>query len=294
MERAASDEAAASLVVSTHIFRGPEEIPEYLEESQMQTLSGESRAFVIWNPKEIPDLPSGERDVLIVLTSSKKKFSDARAKRVYNFQKFKTYDDNNEVESWILQEGERHNIDLRRVVRALFVNSGNSLRKISSEIKKLSVLTPPGAETTPESARSVMVFSAELTPRNVIDSICDGNAARALAYYDKLQENGDETGWIIAYLQRHVLQQLRLEAAVRMHVSESRGAELIGVHPFIYKKMTQSRIGLWSDESLIVSIGTLTDLDIAHKRGDTLVEFGLELEIIRLCEEIKNDQRCRH
>jgi hypothetical protein len=28
-------------------------------------------------------------------------------------------------------------------------------------------------------------------------------------------------------------------------------------------------------------------LDIAHKRGDTLVEFGLELEIIRLCEEAK-------
>ena len=294
MEQAAFDEAAASLAEFIQTYRNPEDLDSYLEESQMFTLSGEARAFIVWNPKEVPLFPIGERDVLIIVTNFKKKLEDVRAKRVHNFSKFKTYDDKNEVISWILREGERRNIDLNKVASMLFVNTGNSLRKIFSEINKLSVMTPSGGMVTPEIARSVICFSAELTPKNIIDAICNGQTAHAIAYYDKLQEGGDETGWIIAYMHRHVLQQLRLEHLNRSEISESRGAEILNVHPFLYKKMRESRLGIWSDASLLSSVKTLADLDIAHKQGSVAARFGLELEIIRLGEESKNVKRNRH
>lgn len=291
MERAALDEAKASLVDSIHKFRLPDELSEYLEESQMNTISGSARGFILFDPKEIPLFPVGARDVLIIVTSTKKKLEDSRAKRSHNFPKLKTYDDKNEVINWILREGELHNIDLTRVASALFVNCGNGLRKIASEIKKMAVLVPPGSIVTPEDARSVMCFSADLSPRNVIDAICYGQTVRALAYYDRLQECGDETGWIIAYMHRHVLQQIRLESLHQSKSSDSRGAELLGIHPFLYRKMRESRLGLWSHSSLIISVGTLADLDIAQKQGDMNARLGLELEIIRLSEEAKNVKR---
>jgi DNA polymerase III delta subunit len=294
MEQAASDEAAASLAESIQIYKDPENLSSYLEESQIIPISGEARAFIIWNPGEVPLLPVGEQDVLIIVTNFKKKLEDARAKRVHNFSKFKAYDDKNDVINWILREGERRNRDLNQIASMLFVNSGKSLRKIFSEINKLSVMTPPGGVVTPEIARSVICFSAELTPRNIIDSICNGQTSRAIAYYDKLQEGGDETGWIIAYVHRHVLQQLRLEHLNKSDL-ESRGAEILDIHPFLYKKMRESRIGIWSNASLLSSVATLAELDIAHKKGNILARFGLELEIIRLSEEAKrNVKRNRH
>jgi DNA polymerase III delta subunit len=288
MERAALDEAHAVFVDSIFKFRDGEELTAYLEESQMIPLDGSARAFILWKIKEVPLLPAGEKDLLIIITSGKKKLEDSRAKRSHNFPKLKSFDDNNEVLSFILKEGENRNIDLRRIAGALFVNNGNDLRKIVSEIRKLSILTLPGEVVTPEVARSLMCFSADLTPKSIVDAVCDGHTVKALVFYDRLQEIGEETGWIIAYLHRHVVQQLRMGHLLHSGASDSRCAELLGIHPFIFKKMRENRSGLWSHESLSSSINTLANLDIMHKRGNNFARFGLELEIARLSEESKN------
>jgi DNA polymerase III delta subunit len=193
-----------------------------------------------------------------------------------------------------MDEGTSFNIDLSRVASALFVNNGRSLRKISSEIRKLAILTSPGSEVAPEIAKSVMCFSAALSPRDVVDAVCDGDTLRAMVYHDKLQERTDETGWIIAYLQRHVLRQLRLEQLITQKLSHNDIAKKLGIHPFFFKKVILPRMGLWSHPSLMSSISVLCDLDIAHKQGKQHSHFGLELEIIRLSEEAKKNvqQRC--
>ena len=285
-ERAARDEASSSLITHVSEYTLPDELSDYLEEAQMRPLDGQPRAFILWDATEVPELPDGDDDILVVV--AKKVIADKRARHVQNFQKLKTYDDNNEVLKWILKEGDSLNIDLSRVAGALFVNCGGGLRKISSEIRKLAVITPPGGVVSPDQARQVMCFSADLSPKTIIDAICEGQTVRALAFHDKLQESGDETGWILAYMQRHVLQQIRLEALVAAKVPDA--AERLGVHPFLFRKMN-FRLGLWSHSSLMSSISTLCDLDIAQKRGDTLARYGLEAEIIRLCEEARNGKR---
>lgn len=282
-ERAALEEARSLLLPSLSIFRFPDGLSSYLEDSAMLPLDGAARGFVVFNAKTIPLLPEGKDDVLIVCSTDGTKLDDPRAIRTKIYPKLKTFDDNNEVIKWILKEGQSFNIDLIRVASGLFVNCGNGLRKLSSEITKIAVLTPPGGVASPEDVRSVLCFSAELTPKHVIDAVCEGNIARAIAFYDKLQEGGDETGWIIAYMQRHVLQMLQL--AELKGTPPGDAAARMNVHPFVYKKMVSSRSGLWSIESLLAGFATLCDLDIAHKSGDLCADMSLELEIIRLAEE---------
>ncbi len=284
------EEADTSLCPQKFRFRMPSDKDAYVTESQNTPMSGESRAFVILDAKEVPPLPCGTDDVLIVVSDSKK-LEDPRASRVLNFPKLKSFDDNNDVVKWIVKEGKAFNVGLEKIAPALFLNCGTGLRKLSSEIAKLAVLTRPGNAVAPDDARSVICFCAELTPKYVIDAICDGHTARALAFLDKLQDQGDETGWVLAYMQRHVWQQLQMEAQVASGSLPSDSAATLGVHPFIYKKMLERRQGLWARPSLEKSYLTLCDLDIAHKRGNPCAKHGLEVEVIRLSEEAKNVKR---
>lgn len=288
-ETEARREALSSLASETFEYNIPDDLESYIHDSQTQFMSGKSRVFILWGVKDIPVLPGSELDTIIcVAPPGKRILQDKRAKRSFVFPKLKSFQDNNDVVKWIIREGDFFNINLNRIAGALFVNSGTCLRKLHSEIEKLAAATSPGTVVSPEEARSLIIFSAEISPREVIDAVCDGHTVRALAYYDKLQDRAEETGWIIAYMQRHVLQQLKLEEALERKLSDDRAAELLGVHPFVFKKFISTRCGLWSRKSLMVSFHTLCDLDVAHKRGDESARFGLESEIIRMSEEVKN------
>jgi len=292
VERAAREEAKSSLASEIFEYTIPDGLESYVRDSQSSYISDGSRTFILWNAKDIPNLPESDKDTLICVSPpGKRVLQDKRSKRSLTFPKLKSYSDNNDVIKWIIKEGDCFNISLTRVAGALFVNSGTCLRKLHREIEKLAAAVPPSTTVTPEEARSLIVFSAEITPREILDAICDGNTIKALAYYDKLQERAEETGWIIAYMQRHVLQQLKLEEVLGRKLSESDGAALLGVHPFIFKKLSISRHGLWSKRSLMSSLNILCDLDISHKRGDDSARFGIESEIIRLSEEARNVKR---
>lgn len=283
-ERAALEEASASL--SPCVFRYNDEngFRLYIERSQLSSLSMQSSVFILSGVSEIPILPCGECDLIICISLPKAKIHDSRARKEYNFPKLKTWDDNNEVIRWILREGESNNIDLSRVANALFVSTGGSLRKISSEIQKLVVLTTQGIVSA-ELARSVLCFSAKLTPMNVVSAICEGNTLKALTFYDALQYGTDETGWIIAFLQRHVMRQINIISLQKDGLGSDDIAKKIGMHPFRFHKTQDLLFGLWSLSSLVESSRTLVDLDILNKAGNNSVSLGLELEIIRLSEE---------
>lgn len=292
VERAVRDEVSVSLAGEVCEYDMPDGIESYLYESQTPLMSGSARAFVLRGVQEVPPLPPGDNDIMVCVSkSAKKPLTDPRAKRVHSFPKLKSYSDNNEVLRWILKEGERLNIDLSRVAPALFVNCGSNLRKLASEIEKLSVLTPKGASVAPEDARALMCFSADLNPQQIVDAICDGQTLRALAFYDKLQEANEETGWIIAYLQRFAIQQLKFELLREKKLPDSELSQSLGVHPFILKKLFLQRQGLWSKPSLLRGLNALCELDVAHKKGDVSARFGLESEIIRLSEEAKDVKR---
>jgi hypothetical protein len=287
-ETEARREALSSLASETFEYNIPDDLESYIHDSQTQFMSGKSRVFILWGVKDIPVLPGSELDTIIcVAPPGKRILQDKRAKRSFVFPKLKSFQDNNDVVKWIIREGDFFNINLNRIAGALFVNSGTCLRKLHREIEKIAASVPPGTIVSPDEARSLIVFSTEVTPRDIIDAICDGHTHKAIAYLDKLQERADETGWIIAYMQRHVVQQLKLRESFELNLTGD-VAKSIGVHPFILKKLLLTRLDLWTTKFLMTSLGTLCDLDIAHKRGDGSARFGLESEIIRMSEEVNN------
>jgi DNA polymerase III delta subunit len=285
-ERMAQQEIALRLITDIHTFDYTD-IDQYLEEISTPLIFGGIRAFIVNNCKQVPELPDGF-DVLVAISSGKKKLSDARASKTHEFPIFKTYSNNNEVVKWILNEGKSLNIDLSRVATALFLNNGKSLRKLYSEIKKLAVVTPPGGTVTPEIARSLLCFSAELTPKDIVEAVCEGNTLKALSFYDKLQQFADETGWVLAYMQRHVIQQLRIEILSQRGLKSDDISQTLEIHPYVFRQVHEPRLGYWTMDSLRSSLEVFCTLDLSHKRGDVGTELGLELELIRLSEEAKN------
>ena len=286
-ERIALDEIAMSLAPSVHHFRFPHERARYLEFLDVVPLSMAPRVIAVWDCSEVP--PMCEDATVIVVAAAGKNLKDDKAKRVVDVRKPKPYDGGVEYVKWILREGERLNIDLTRVASALFLNCGTDLRKICSEIGKLKVLLGPEGVADPSVARRVMCFSAELTPKHVVDAVCEGHPAKAIAFYDKLQERGCETGWIIAYMQRHVLQQLRSELLLSAGSPVEQVSSSLNVQPTFFRNVIMPRLGLWVVSSLRESLVTLCDLDLAHKRGVDVSRWGLEPEIIRLSEEARHN-----
>lgn len=291
-ERKAKVEADSVLSSIVMYFDLEEELSSYLEEIQLVPIFGETRVFILSNVVSIPLLP--ENDVVICVSHPKKKLKDARASNVHEYPSLKTYSNNNEVIKWILSEGERFNIDLTRVASALFMSCGKSLRKIASEIQKIAILVTPGSVVTPKDVKEVLCFSADLNPSSIIDSICEGNPAKALAFYDKLQERAEETGWIIAYLQRHAAKFLQVEVMTLEGEKPDIIISTLGIHPYVYQKTIDPKIGLWSIQSLVQSINTLAELDILHKSGKEVSKLSLEMEIVRLSEEASQNVEYRN
>lgn len=283
-ERAALAEASTVLPDAVGHYRFPRDLSRYMDEAfKPDVLASHKTCFIVWGAITVPELPAYDCTVVVV---SKKRIDDKRAARAVDFPKLKTFFDNNEVLRWIIKEGERLKIDLTRVAAALFVNCGNCLRKLASEIEKLATITPTGGVVSPDDVRSLLSFSSELTPRQIVDSICEGQTSRALAFYDKLQERGDETGWILAYMHRHVLSQLRTDLLLEQGCPPDRAAQIVGVHPFVFRKGHLAQRGTWSTASLRQSLQTLGDLDVLHKRGKD-VTCSLEFELVRISEEAR-------
>jgi len=279
IEKASKDESNSSLS-DKKIYL---EYSEYLEQKDIRVIGSESVCYIVRNCEDLK-LPETKDDETSYIFEMKlgTRISDISVSRCINVNKLKVTSSKNEVFAWILEEGERLNIDLSRVVGALFVNCGNRPRKIYSELLKLKTLVGSGT-VTPEQVKCILSFSAELNPKSIIDAISNGKTSLALSFYDRLQEKGDETGWILSYLHNFVLQLLKvklMQSLNRTNVQES-----LSLNPFIYNNHILPHLNKWTLNSLKASCTSLADIDLMNKRGSMISEYMLESEIIRLSEE---------
>ena len=250
------------------------------------------RNHIIYGAEGIPDTQT-PHTVIICALPGKSVLRSEKADKRHFVSKPKVQGDRNEVIPWILKEGQRRNNDLSRIAGALFVNTGIRLRKLASEMDKISDLVPAGSVVTPEMIKPIIVFSAELTPKLIIDAIQEGRTAAALSYYDKLQEKADETGWIIAFLHRFVIQMYRIHIAKEAKKSDKQIAQILEVTDFVYTKFIEPYSGLWKPQSLQESVVRLARLDVQNKQGLADVTPELQTEIIRLAEEARNATRSK-
>jgi DNA polymerase III delta subunit len=275
--KAALEEARSSLCEKIEWCRSLE---DYVTKSN-GSFSHASTVWVCLDFLEVPNHPEND-DVLIVVLDSKYK-GPVKGSKHLNFPKLKTYDDNNEVVSWIIKEGNERNIDLTVFAGALFVSCGYCLSKLESEIEKISDLYKMGVSDRKDII-SVLVRSNPITPKEIVNAVSRGSTKSAIGFYDTLQDAKDETGWIIAYLHRFVVNLRQIESGKEKGLNNREIAESIGLPPFILEKELLPKTKLWSKHSLRQSAKHLADMDVSHKSGKS-VQYQLESEIIRLSEE---------
>lgn len=246
---------------------------------------GESNLYIVTDCKDVPAIKNSDDVVCAVASPSLKKWSSPFANQVFHFPRLKSYEDNNEVLTWILKEGELLNIDLTSVASALFLTCGNRLRKISSEIRKLKDLVGTTVPTVSD-LKSIASRSSELSPKEILDAINRGDEKTAFWYYDLLQEKADETGWIISFIQRQ-FSNLRI-----IHKCKKDGTpeveKIIGVHPYVFMKNILPLASVWKQETVSETIRKLVRLDYLNKTGLYDVKPELESLIYELSQESKN------
>lgn len=276
-ENAAREEARSSLAGEILEFKSVDSYHKYFSIHE-----SEPQVAILFNCDTVPSIY--ENVDLICVSCPDKPLTSKTAKVILNFPKLKTYNDNNEVIPWIIKEGASLNINLSQIANSLFLTCGSRLRKLSSEIKKLSDLAKCTTLDS-ESISATVSRSAEITPKNLIDALSSGNIRAAMKYYDLIQEKPGETGWILVSLY-HFLENLyymRCDKDKQMDDQTIAGRH--GINYFYYRQYYKPKLNIWSVESLKRSISNVMDLDVLNKQGKGSVEYHLEAEILRLTEE---------
>lgn len=263
VERAAREEAISYLSENESLeFFLPGDSDSFQEYLNVPSFKEERRSVVIHGATLIPDI---KNDDLLIFTKIGQKL-DATKHKIVTIRSPKN---ENEILQWVLREGETLSIDLTRVAHALFVSCGSCLRKIVMEIEKISMITQKGGVVTQEEAKSVLCFSADLKPIQMLEAILEGNSAKTLAYFDKFEENND-IGWILSYMHRHVSQALQFKKFPNSKV------------PFFAKELS------FKMKSLSRSVDTFCELDGLFRSGKPSARLGLGFELVRMAEDIKN------
>jgi DNA polymerase III delta subunit len=282
VERSAH-ESALSCLSKIIEYKIPDDINSFICDTD--SYSETPRAFLIQIDKEIPNFPKNSSDNFIFYSKKKPSLVGVNPSNIIEHPKLKTFDDKNEVIKWIISEGNRYNIDLSRVSNSIFMNCGDNLRKISSEIDKLSYIVQKGHRASPDDIRLSLVFSNSLDPSGIIDSIKMGDVKRAVSIHDKMQSLGEETGWIISYLFKFVSNLYISSILSKIESNPDDIAQKIGIHPFVYKKSIHPYINLWDKSILFESSSKICECDFLHKNGKEISKFLLVEEIMRLCRE---------
>lgn len=286
-ERAAYEEYNSSLLSVFKVY----DYDLFIKELDDILFDDTPKCYIVKNSKNIKEDYRGSVHTFILIMDSKIPVDEnIKCDKILNFDKLKTQENNNEVIRWIIKEGESLNIDLSRIAGALFVNSGDNLRKLESEIRKIRTLVVEGTVVTSEEAKSVICFSSSLTPKSIVESISAGKTALALSFYDKLQDQGEETGWILAFLFNFVIQTLRSQYMISKGVKEV--ASVLSLNGYIFNYSVLPNINKWTSDSLIKALRSFSIIELYHRQGNPMSKMLLEQEIIRLSEEanLKNRQ----
>lgn len=265
-EREAYDQARSFLADEIISFKFPKDEEKFFEFSSLREFSQLKKVFVVFDCVGIPKLP--ENVSLICVPKSKLAVPGAR---IINIPILKR----NDVYQFILNEGERHKIDLSDVVDALLMNNGTCLRRLVSEIEKIVTMTGLEGKIKPQDARQVMCSFLPIDTNLLIDFVICGKTKSLILAFDRMEDG--EIAKTLAYFYNNVSRVLQLQAFKNNQILQKTA----------FRKTTD-QLNLWTNESLVQSVKTLAYLDERQKLGDLSVKFRLKQEMIRLSEEIKN------
>ncbi len=182
---------------------------------------------------------------------------------------------------FIIDEGNLLSVDLSCVAMQIYMNVGDQLEKLHSEIKKISDLFS-GKRPTFSDVSGILSFSRSFDPQKIIESIVTKKVSMATHIYNVMQDANDETGWIAVTLQSFIIKSMQYEAC---GFKNDAFAKASGLHPFVIEKQWSLYKGYITGAKGKLSnfFDSLIEVDILHKSGNEYSKVLLEKIIIDMC-----------
>ena len=195
-------------------------------------------------------------------------------------KKFKTWDNNNEVVKWILEEAGRIKLDLNiQIAKAMFQVDGDDLYRLSSELGKLKLLVGKSSVTV-EHLRLVMTPTSTVESWDVAEAAFLRNPKKALTLLSDVYRYATEDPSLM------ILGAL-IKGAERIFVARSildkgaapdEAAAGIGMHPYRFKMSLLPQVEKQTVHRLVTAMQKLCKLDVDLKRTShrrTLIELAV-------------------
>lgn len=203
---------------------------------------------------------------------------------VREFKKLKTWDNNNEVVKWVQDEAESYKLKVdQRTAAAMFSVVGPDLYRLSSELRKLSLLVGSGT-VTGEHLKSVMVPGSTVEPWAVAEAAFEKNVKKALNAISQLfRYSSDEPAIPVLYaLMKQAEKLFVTRSLLDRGVTEDEVAGRLGMHPYRFKMSLLPLAGKHTTASLSRLMQKLCRLDVDLKRTSQSKRTLLELAVIDL------------
>lgn len=166
----------------------------------------------------------------------------------------------------------------------ILARAGNSLQALSVEIQKLISYAGENSVITVEDVTAATSPHPEEDFFAVLDAIGERNPARAMAGIERLVRQKQPPAVILSMVARQIRLILRTGEALRSGTRFSDLASLIGIHPYVAKKMAAQQKN-FDRRQLIRSLHWLHDLDVAVKSGRQDFLSGMEMFILDACRK---------
>jgi len=165
----------------------------------------------------------------------------------------------------------------------MFSITGHDLYRLSSELRKLSMLVGTGT-VTGDHLKSIMVPGSTVEPWTVAEAAFEKNAKKALNAISQLfRYSSDEPAIPVLYaLMKQAEKLFVTRNLLDRGLSEDEVAGRIGMHPYRFKMTLLPLAGKHTTVGLSRSMQKLCKLDVELKRTSQSKRTLLELAVIDL------------
>lgn len=189
--------------------------------------------------------------------------------RTIERKKLKTWDSNNEVVQWIVNEASRLEISVDvKLATEMYRIAGSDLYQLSSELRKLRLLVGEGGQIKADHVRLVMTPTTNYGSWDLADAVFLKNQKLALNIMSRLYQFAPEepTLMILGSLIKSAEKLFVALSMKKSGASEEEIASRVGMHPLRYKNTMALQVGKQTLPGLAKTMKILSRLDAELKR----------------------------
>lgn len=189
---------------------------------------------------------------------------------------------------WIVEEVRSQKKEiLPSAIEYLRFLCGDQPARIHQEIEKASLyLGRESKAITVDVLKDVGSAAPERSIFELADAVAEGKTDLVREILAQISARGEPPVLVVNLLSRHLLQLLEMACLIEEGVRPQKVPEIMGVQPFLAKKMYQQLHSL-SVAKLEWLIEALLELDAAIKQGRGNPQLLLEAALIEICIKIK-------